>query len=221
MSQSKPDSKHTQTMRSKTIYLIRHGQTEYNLKGVVQGSGIDAPLNDTGWKQAHAFYKHYRDIPFQRIYTSVLQRSIQTVTPFLDDGLPHTPLEGLNEINWGEKEGKVANDEDHQYYKFIIDSWKKGDTDLAIRGGESPRMVMERQKPALQAILADEEDPVLVCMHGRAMRILLCLMMDHDLSRMDDYAHSNLCLYVLEYDYTQQKFAISLKNEQAHLSRLI
>ena len=207
-------------MRSKKIYLIRHGQTDYNLKGVVQGSGIDAPLNETGWKQAHAFYRHYREIPFRKVYTSVLQRSIQTVTPFLEDGLPHTRLEGLNEINWGVKEGKVANDEDHQYYKFIINSWKNGDTDLAIRGGESPRMVMERQKPALKAILDDEGDPVLVCMHGRAMRILLCLMMGHDLSRMDEFGHANLCLYVLNYDYSAQQFTLSRSNEQAHLQQL-
>lgn len=207
-------------MSNKKIYLIRHGQTDYNLKGVVQGSGIDAPLNETGWKQAHAFYKHYRKIPFRKVYTSVLQRSIQTVIPFLEDGLPHTPLEGLNEINWGEKEGKVANDEDHQYYKSIIESWKMGDIDLAIQGGESPRMVMERQKPALQVILADEEDPVLVCMHGRAMRILLCLMLGHDLSRMDAFKHSNLCLYVLEYDYLQQKFLLMQSNELGHLKHL-
>lgn len=204
-------------MRSKTIYLIRHGQTEYNKNGVVQGSGIDAPLNDTGLQQARAFYEAYRETPFQKIYTSTLQRSIQTVQAFLDEGLPHLKLAGLNEINWGEKEGKVANDEDHKYYKFIIDSWKKGETDKAIKGGESPRMVMERQKPALKAIIADEQDPVLVCMHGRAMRILLCLMLGYDLSRMDDFKHSNLCLYVMEYNYDEQKFRIKIENECAHI----
>jgi len=205
-------------MRNKTIYIIRHGQTEYNRKGIVQGSGIDAPLNDTGWKQAQAFFLHYCQVPFRRVYTSVLQRSIQTVSPFLEGGLSHTPLEGLNEINWGEKEGKVANAKDHQYYSYIINSWKKGDLDQAIKGGESPRMVMERQKPALQAILEDDSDPVLICMHGRAMRILLCLMLNHDLSRMDDFEHANLCLYVLNYNYEKQNFELTIKNEQAHLS---
>lgn len=40
----------------KDIYLIRHGETEYNRKGVVQGSGIDADLNELGQKQAAAFF---------------------------------------------------------------------------------------------------------------------------------------------------------------------
>ncbi len=204
-------------MKSKIIYLIRHGQTEYNRKGIVQGSGIDAPLNDTGRGQAQAFYQAYQHIPFQKVYTSALKRTIQTVTPFLEDGLPCVQLAGLNEINWGEKEGQVANDEDHKYYKFIIDSWKEGKLDQAIRGGESPLMVMARQKPALEAILADDADPVLVCMHGRAIRIFLCLLLGHDLSCMDDFKHANLCLYVLAYDYEQQQFIMKIENEQSHL----
>ena len=40
----------------KHIYLVRHGQTDFNLKGIVQGSGVDASINETGLKQAQAFY---------------------------------------------------------------------------------------------------------------------------------------------------------------------
>lgn len=208
-------------MQKKKIYLIRHGQTEYNRKGVVQGSGIDAPLNETGRMQAKSFYDHYKDIPFQHVYTSVLQRSIQSVEHFLDSGLPHTRFEGLNEINWGEKEGKVANAEDSEYYASIIKSWTYGELDRAIEGGESPNMVQERQKPALEKIIANkDENPVLICMHGRAMRIFLCLMMDYDLRRMDEFAHANLCLYLLEYDYQTQSFEILQANDQSHIPEI-
>lgn len=208
-------------MQKKKIYLIRHGQTEYNRKGVVQGSGIDAPLNDLGRLQARHFYESYKDIPFQHVYTSVLQRSIQSVEHFLEMDLPHTKLAGLNEINWGKKEGKVANAEDSEYYASIIKSWTKGDLDRAIEGGESPNMVMERQKPALEKIVANpDEHTVLVCMHGRAMRIFLCLMLGYDLSKMDEFGHANLCLYLVEYDYTRNAFEIKLANEQSHLPEI-
>lgn len=208
-------------MQKKKIYLIRHGQTEYNRKGVVQGSGIDAPLNDFGRMQARYFYESYKDIPFQHVYTSVLQRSIQSVEHFLEMDLPHTKLAGLNEINWGEKEGKVANAEDSEYYASIIQSWTKGDLDRAIEGGESPNMVMERQKPALEKIIANpDEHTVLVCMHGRAMRIFLCLMLGYDLSKMDEFGHANLCLYLVEYDYTRKSFEIKLANDQSHLPEI-
>jgi len=204
-------------MQTKTIYIIRHGETEYNRKGIVQGSGIDAPLNDTGFMQARAFYEAYRDTPFTKVYTSALRRTVQTVMPFLEGGLPHKSLSGLNEINWGEKEGKVASEEDHQYYKFVIESWRKGKLDQAIEGGESPLMVMERQKRAVEHIIADQDNPVLVCMHGRAMRILLCHLLGHDLSRMDDFKHANLCLYIVEYDYATGLFSLKVENERSHL----
>lgn len=208
-------------MSQKKIYLIRHGQTEYNRMGIVQGSGIDAPLNEIGQFQAEAFYRAYRHIPFDRVYTSTLQRSIQSVQLFLNDELPHTRLSGLNEINWGVKEGKVANSQEHAYYASVVKSWQNGELDQAIEGGESPLIVMERQRPALDHILAQQdEDTILICMHGRAMRIFLCLMLEHDLSRMDDFQHNNLCLYVLQYDYLAGKFDLELANEQSHIPQL-
>ncbi|MEO0333567.1 MAG: histidine phosphatase family protein [Bacteroidota bacterium] len=202
----------------KVIYLIRHGQTEYNRKGVVQGSGIDAPLNEVGQLQASAFYKAYHSVSFDHVYTSTLQRSIQSVERFLEDGLLTTRLAGLNEINWGVKEGKVPTTEEHSYYNKIISGWREGKLDVAIEGGESPLMVQERQKPALEHILSyPEQKQVLVCMHGRAMRIFLCLMMNRDLREMDQFTHTNLGLYLLHYYADGNRFEIIKENDQAHL----
>ncbi len=205
----------------KKIYLVRHGQTEYNRRGVVQGSGIDAPLNDTGWTQARAFYEAYHSVPFQHVYTSLLQRSIQSVQGFLENGLPHTKLAGLNEINWGVKEGKVPTSNEHTYFKKMISAWQEGEVDRAIEGGESPRMVQDRQRAALDRILAPEDEtPILICMHGRAIRIFLCLMLNRDLRHMDDYPHQNLGLYLLTYDYDTRQFALERTNDVEHLSDL-
>ncbi len=208
-------------MSQKKIYLIRHGQTEYNRRGVVQGSGIDAPLNEVGQFQAEAFYRAYRHIDFDRVYTSVLQRTVQSVQHFLDAKLPHTQLAGLNEINWGIKEGKVANSEDHAHYAAVVKAWRQGNLDEAIEGGESPLALLEKQKKALAEILStQEEETILICMHGRAMRIFLCLMLERDLRHMDDFPHANLCLYLLQYDYDSGKFYLELFNDQSHLPEL-
>ena len=51
----------------KDIYLIRHGETEYNRMGVVQGSGIDADLNELGNRQAKAFFDHYQHLELDKI----------------------------------------------------------------------------------------------------------------------------------------------------------
>jgi len=74
--------------RVKEIYLIRHGETAYNRLGVVQGSGIDAELNDLGKAQAQAFYEAYQHLPFQKIYISELQRTFQSVQAFIEAGIP-------------------------------------------------------------------------------------------------------------------------------------
>ena len=62
----------------KLIYILRHGQTDYNLQGIVQGGGVDTSLNDTGRKQAHAFHEAYKHIPFEAVITSRLKRTHQT-----------------------------------------------------------------------------------------------------------------------------------------------
>lgn len=204
-------------MRSKKIYLVRHGQTDYNLSGIVQGSGIDASINETGRFQALKFFEAFKHVSFDCIYTSELIRTSQSVQQFIDKGIPHKKLHGLNEINWGKHEGKRITAEQNTYYYSVIEEWKKGNTTLNIEGGESPEDVQNRQRPALNEIMRNEdEEVILVCMHGRAMRILLCLMLNYPLSRMDEFEHSNLCLY--EIDLQNEKFRIRQRNVITHLN---
>ena len=61
----------------KTIYIIRHGETDYNKQGVIQGRGIDSSLNEMGQQQALQFYRAYHHIGFDIIYTSELNEHIK------------------------------------------------------------------------------------------------------------------------------------------------
>lgn len=208
--------------RVKEIYLIRHGETAYNRKGVVQGSGIDSDLNDLGRAQAQAFYEAYRHIPFQKIYISELRRTYQSVQSFIEEeGIPFEKHAGLNEISWGIKEGKKPDPSLDGDHVKMIEGWRMGHTYLASPGGESPQQVADRQKIALQHILGkQDEDLILVAMHGRAMRILLTQLLKKPLADMDDFQHSNLCLYHLHYHYDSQSFALLRENDTQHLVRL-
>jgi broad specificity phosphatase PhoE len=184
----------------KKVYLIRHGQTDYNLQNMVQGSGINAPLNATGHWQAEQFFKHYRHLPFDKIYTSTLQRAQQSVAGFVEAGIPHEAHSGLNEINWGEREGTKITIEEDRYYHDMLAAWRSGETHLPIAGGESPEDVAARQLPVIEMLKTrPEEKQVLVCMHGRAMRIFLAQVLNYPLRCMDVFEHKNLGLYVLHY----------------------
>src|SRR5262249_36223985 len=156
-------------------------------------SGVDASLNDTGRAQSGAFFESYRGISFDRVYTSKLKRSQQTVEGFIHMGVPHEELVSLNEICWGTREGQRITPEEDAYYHWILKQWQEGKTSLPIEGGESPDEVAARQRPFLDLLKSRPEDKtVLVCMHGRAMRILLCQMLRYPLRSMDMFEHENL-----------------------------
>jgi probable phosphoglycerate mutase len=182
---------------SKKIYLVRHGQTDYNLKGVVQGSGIDAPLNWNGHKQASAFFEAYKNVPFEKVFYTGLQRTKQSVQGFLDLGIPHEAVPELNEISWGRYEGVPMTPEENNYYTDMLERWASGDLDYAIEGGESPVLVAKRLRKGIDHILRQPERTILICMHGRAMRVLLSLLLGYDLRYMDTFLHRNLGLYIL------------------------
>ncbi len=208
-------------LTQKTIYLIRHGETDYNRRGVVQGSGVDSDLNEMGRAQAQAFFQAYQHVPFKKIYISGLKRTYQTAEPFIELGLPYESLTGLNEISWGVMEGRAPGNLDNEIYRVLIEAWALGNTTVATEGGESPEQVAIRQKAAIDVILSHpEEDTILITMHGRAIRILLCWLTNRPLSTMDQFEHSNLCLYKLDYNYGLSSFTIEQANDTSHLLSL-
>jgi broad specificity phosphatase PhoE len=206
-------------LSSKKIYLVRHGQTDFNLQNIVQGSGVDTSLNARGFAQAQAFFETYKDVPFDKVYTSALKRSQQSMQPFLDLNIPHEALAGLNEISWGNKEGHKITPTEDEYYHYMLKQWQLGNTSLRIERGESPDDVVVRMKPAMDHIMSqDHEKTILICMHGRAIRILLCYLLRYPLKSMDMFEHENFCLYELQY--TGSVFTVNRYNDRDHLRLL-
>ena len=204
----------------KKIYLTRHGETEYNKIGVVQGSGIDSDLNETGRAQAQAFYEAFKEHPFDKLYVSALKRTHQSMNSFIADGVNYEVLPDLNEISWGIHEGVPVDQAGAAYYADMVKRWQQGEIDRSIEGGESPIQVAERMKKALEYILSQkDEQEVLICMHGRAMRVMLAVMLNYPLKSMDVFEHTNLCLYQLAY--TGNAFQVEKFNDTTHLRHLV
>ena len=190
-------------MKPRTIFLLRHGQTDFNVRGIVQGSGIDSSLNDTGRRQAAQFFAAYGHVPFDKVYTSALRRTHESVQQFLDLGRRHESHAGLNEISWGVREGTRITVEEDLEYRQVLAGWAAGRTHERLTGGESPDEVAARQRPFIELLKArTDEQTVLVCLHGRALRVLLCQLLHYPLRCMEGFEHSNLCLYKLEYTGT-------------------
>ena len=203
-------------MIQKTLYIVRHGQTDLNKQGIVQGRGMNTDLNNEGRKQAGLFFNAYKNVPFDKIYISELKRTQQSIQQFIDLGIPYEKLEGLDELAWGIHEGQPSTSETTAQFLKLVRDWVDGKLDSKFEGGESPNDVEARQKVALDIIMSHpEEKTVLICMHGRAMRLLLCLLTGKPLSEMESFPHQNLVLYKVTYD--GNKFEIVDFNDSEHL----
>jgi probable phosphoglycerate mutase len=202
----------------KRLYIIRHGETDLNKNGIVQGRGVDSDLNETGRAQGDAFFERYQHIAFDKLYTSKLKRTHQTVAKFIEKGLKWEQLEGLDELAWGKYEGMLSTPKLREDFKKLVEAWNLGHFDVRVEGGESPNEVYIRQASAMQHIMQqNDEHTILICMHGRAIRLLLCQLLKKSLDKMDEFPHQNTSLYILDFD--GKDYSIQTFNSLDHLNK--
>jgi len=183
------------------IYLIRHGQTDYNLNGIVQGSGVDSNLNDMGIEQSIMFFEQYKNIKFDSIFISELTRTRQSVAKFIEAGIPFQIAPELNEICWGIYEGKKLSPDEKAQFWNVIKAWNQKDYTAKVFNGESALELQKRQLPFVDTLKHTKNcNNILVCLHGRALRSLLCTLLNKPLCEMESFEHSNFCLYKLKFD---------------------
>lgn len=202
----------------KEWYFIRHGQTDYNKRGIVQGSGIDSELNGLGLRQAYAFYQAYNEVPFNLIIASGLQRTRQTIQPFARLGIPVHRDATINEMHWGIYEGKSASVDMKDAYKMMTSEWRKGNLDIGAEGGETLRELSARLSGFIERLKQQSAKKILICSHGRTLRCMIALLRDGDLTKMDQNKHTNTGLYKVIYD--KGVVRIELENDVSHLENL-
>jgi probable phosphoglycerate mutase len=181
-----------------TLYLVRHGETNYNRDDIMQGSGIDEPLNTTGRRQSEALAQRLASVDLDVIYTSPMQRTEETADIVAQ---PHAPiprerLDTLREMGWGVLEGEGPSDERDATLHAIKTDWRAGNFDRAVEGGESIHDVAARARHAIEHITTHEAGKtVLVVTHGRYLRVFLStLLPEADLYQMHTFGHSNTCV---------------------------
>ena len=197
------------------LFIARHGETEYNRKGLLQGRGIDAPLNETGLRQAEAISNYLIQYTPNRLVSSSMQRAWQTAEPIEKKaGLTIMKNGDLDEMDFGKFEGKPYLDASEEL-QDLQKSWMSGDVTRQIPNGESPRDVFDRANGAVQDLLMNSDDGVMVMvLHGRLIRILLSEWLGFGLANMHKVEHQNGALYQLIYN---GKFESVYLNKTDHL----
>ena len=160
------------------IYVIRHGETDSNVLGLLQGQS-DRPLNENGRKLAVLTGEGMRGIHFDCCYTSSLKRAKETAEIVLrESGNEETPLlmdDRLKEINMGDWEGKhFRTTEDGIDVQAMKQFFSNAFAFSGFPNGESVSSLCERTQAFLTETAAVDQDmTVLVSTHGTALRAML------------------------------------------------
>ncbi len=148
-----------------TVYVVRHGQTEWNKDGRIQG-GTDNPLNTTGREQAATMGRLMAEVKVDTVYVSSHQRARQTAEVF-QGRIPNVPIVAMDELRerfFGKFEG--ANDKD----PAIVTDWNKRRFTWTddMEGGETLESQSRRAEAALRTIREKHKDggTVVIVGHG-------------------------------------------------------
>ena len=159
------------------IWVIRHGETPWNVVRRVQG-WEDIPLNEKGIEQAQALGKHLAQLNTQgervdAIYTSDLKRAHHTASILAEAlALPLNIEQGVRERHFGVLQGLIYG-EMEQHAPEAAKVWRSRDPDAELPGGESLGFFHQRVVNAINSIAARHPDQrVMVVSHGGAMDII-------------------------------------------------
>ncbi len=148
-----------------SLYLIRHGRTEWNALWRIQGE-IDVPLDDEGRRQAQALALAFKDVSLAAVYASPLQRAAETAAAVAGvHGLDLSFDDRLKERNWGAFQG-MRREEAARVYPEAEAALRRDPLHARPPQGESFTELRERAEAALRAIAGKEQGAVAVVCHG-------------------------------------------------------
>ena len=166
------------------LFLIRHGQTSWNVEGRYQGNH-DIKLNAAGIKQAKLAAKYLSRVCFSSIYCSPLARALETARIINGRrGLEIQERKQLREMNFGKWEG-LKFSEINSTYHIDYQKWLKDPYINRPTGGENFGELTKRAVPEMEDIVAENKDgsSVAVVTHGGVILSLLVYWLQIPLAR--------------------------------------
>ncbi|MGH2574485.1 MAG: 2,3-bisphosphoglycerate-dependent phosphoglycerate mutase [Ignavibacteria bacterium] len=160
------------------LVLIRHGQSQWNLENRFTG-WIDIPLSHLGEEEARKAGEKIKGMKFDKVFTSVLKRAIQTYEIAAEiAGLNHLPLEkdkALNERMYGDLQGLNKDEMREKFGAEKVHIWRRS-YDIAPPNGESLKDTAERVLPYYHSKIEPELKSgknILIVAHGNSLRALV------------------------------------------------
>ena len=172
------------------IFLARHGQTNWNREGRIQG-WTDTELNELGKKQAQALFNYLKEENIKVIYTSTLKRTIQTAEPFAKKtSIPIWNIKELREMNMGILQGHL-NSESEVRKKLNL---MKKNLNYRVSNGESYTDFYRRVSAFMERILKKHRnETILIIGHNGTNSMILAYILNIPLDKaINIYQPNNL-----------------------------
>jgi broad specificity phosphatase PhoE len=177
-----------------TLYLVRHGATDANLRQpyVLQGRGIDLPLNPTGARQAERAAGLLAQKSIRAVYASPMRRALETARAIAARcRLDVAVRDVLMECNVGRWEGLSWDDIREQYPKESED-FQRDPSQFPYLGGETYGDVARRVVPVLEQLLEQHRgEPFVVVAHNIVNRVSVATFLGLDLARAKEIHQAN------------------------------
>ena len=218
------------------LYLCRHGQTDANQRKLLQGGGVDTPLNPTGRAQAAALAQSMSSLELDLVASSTLCRAVETADLIAgsQSAVERLARDELCEQNFGTLEG-MPRSECAEQLAALNDAWCAGRTDVPVPGGESPDDVLVRACAALwgDGLLGSRVPGrhVAVVAHSTLNKAVLSHALGKGLSRLGEVRQANCCINVLDVATTTEDtsgsvpdvtvVAVNIKAEDANVPQPI
>jgi broad specificity phosphatase PhoE len=171
---------------SLTIYFLRHGETIASRTGGYCGT-LDPDLTPEGHEMARDFAAAYEDLAWEIIFCSPLKRAMATAQPLCKAvGLPPELRDGLQEIAYGQWEGKTPEEVNSEFHDEYV-TWLADPGWNAPTGGERGVDIARRSSVILEEIERTcPSGNTLVVSHKATTRIMLCSLLGIDVGRYRD-----------------------------------
>ncbi len=179
------------------IYIVRHGETDLNAKGVMQG-WLDEPLNESGRELAVITGRKMKGIKFDQCISSPLIRAKETAELILQESENDIPIHidnRLIEINFGNLEGKYLLEMGKVGQTFFTDPFSF----VGFPNGEKIQDVCNRTQEFLNELIKKDDQKIyLIATHGCALRAMLNLLYDNPFDYWHGHVPYNCCVNIVE-----------------------
>lgn len=153
------------------IYLIRHGETDYNVTHRFQGMWVESHLTENGKEQAKAASTMLADIPFDRLFVSASERTRETASLLFPNRSDAVFDDDLREVHIGRLAdlyiADIRKTHGEEYAKAVKTR------DYSFFGGETLEEHKARARRAMDRVLSSGGETVAVVSHGGTIRCLI------------------------------------------------